>query len=143
MVAVSTVSPGEVNNWNSQRSAASQNLLGQHAQSLYQRQLSEMDFSRNLGDFNRNADQQRLQLPSQFLQRGGLTNGLYRSALGRMTQERLSGLSGLQNRYQAQQGGFILGDRGAEDEYANTLMRILGEQYARQAQAATGIGGFL
>lgn len=142
MVAVSTVSPAETMNWNSQRTAAQQNLLGSKAQGLYQRQLAEMDYSRNLGDFNRQADRARTQVPTQFAQRGMLQSGLYLQALQRLAQDRLSGLSGIQNQYQAQQGGFILGDRNAEDEYANNLMRILAEQYARQAQTATQIGGF-
>lgn len=143
MVAVSTISPAETMNFNNQRSAAQNNLLGGKAQNLYQRQLAEMDFSRNLGDFNRQADQSRLQIPGGFAQRGTLNSGLYLKALQRYAQDRLSGLSGLQGQYQAAQGGFILGDRGLEDQYADNLMRILAEQYARQAQVASQIGGGL
>ena len=143
MVAVSTISPAETMNFNNQRSAARQNLLASKAQNLYQRQLADMDFSRNLGDFNRQADQARNQIPTQFAQRGGLTNGLYLQALQRYAQDRISGLGNLQSQFQAGQGGRILQDRGFEDDYANALMQILGQQYARQAQVASGIGGFL
>ena len=142
MTSVSTVSPAETMNWNNQRNAVQQNLLGSKAQNLYQRQLSEMDYSRNLGDFNRQADQARLKVPTQFARQGTLNSGLYLNALQRLAQERLSGLGGIQNQYQASQGGMILGERNAEDEYANNLMRILAEQYARQAQTATQIGGW-
>lgn len=142
MTAVSTVSPAETMNWNSQRNAAQQNLLGSKAQNLYQRQLGEMDFSRNVGDFNRRADQQRMQVPTQFAQNGTLQSGLYLNALQRYAQERLSGLNGLQTQFQAQNGGQILEDRGLEDDYASQLMRILAEQYARQATTATQIGGW-
>lgn len=142
MVAVSTVSPAETMNWNNQKAGARQNLLAGQAQNLYQRQLAEMDYSRNLGDFNRQSDQTRRGIPGQFARNGTLRSGLYLKALQDYAQARLSGLSGLQSQYQQQMGGSILQRRGMEDEYGTDLMRILAEQYARQAQAATQIGGW-
>lgn len=143
MVAVSTVSPVEVQNWNNQKSASRQNMLAGQAQNMYQRQLAEMDYSRNLGDFNRQADKTRMQIPGKFAQQGTLNSGLYLKALQDYAQARLGGLSGLQGQYQQQAGGGILQHRGYQDSYDTDLMRILAEQYARQAQAATQLGGWL
>lgn len=142
MVAVSTVSPAEIMNWNNQKAAARQNMLAGQAQNLYQRQLAEMDYSRNLADFNRNADKARLQIPGRFAHQGMLHSGLYLKALQDYAQARLGGLSGLQSQYQRQAGGSILQHRGYQDAYDTDLMRILAEQYARQAQAATQLGGW-
>lgn len=143
MVAVSTVSPAETMNWNGQKADARQNLLGNKANALYQQQLSGLDYGQRLGQMGRKFDQARVQLPSQFAQRGLLQSGIYKNALAQYAQERLQAQNALQTQFQQQQGGFIFDDRGAEDQYAAAIQRILGEQYARQAQAATQIGGWL
>lgn len=143
MVAASTVSPGEVMNWNGQRADARQNLMATKAQTLYQRQLGDLQYSRNLKDMGRQFDQQRVGIPTQFARQGTLRSGLYQRALQNYGLDRLGALNGLQLAHMGGQGGLVLQDRGAEDQYASALQRILGEQYARQAQQAAGIGGWI
>ena len=143
MVAVSTVSPGETMNWANQRASASQNLLSSKTQNAYQQQLGNLDYGKNLANFTRQFDDARMQIPTQFAQRGTLNSGLYRSALARYAQERSAGFGSLQNQQQVSQGGFIFQDREAEDGYAAALQRILGEQYARQATMAGTIGSWV
>jgi hypothetical protein len=143
MVAVSTVSPGEILNWNGQRADARQNLLSQKANGLYQRHLGQMQYANDLKGLGRRFDQARTNLPTGFIQRGTLQSGLYKDALQRYAQERLGALNDLQLRHQSSQGGMVLQDRGFEDVYAAALQRILGEQYARQASTASGVGGWV
>lgn len=140
MVAVSTVSPGQTMAWNGQRADARQNLLGSKAGNLYQRQLSGLQYGQQMQQMGDKFNQARVQLPTQFAQRGTLRSGLYQNALARYAQERLQAQNGLQLQFQQGQGDFIFGDRDAEDSYAAALQRILGEQYAAQAQAAANIG---
>jgi hypothetical protein len=143
MAAVSTVSPAETMNWDSQRSSAQSNLLQNKAQNLYQQQLQGMAYGENLAGLNKRFDQQRMQVPGEHVRRGTFNSGLYRNGLQEYALERMSALQNLQQGQQVQQGNFILGDRGFEDDYASQIQRILAEQYARQAQAASGLGGFL
>lgn len=142
MVAVSTVSPAETMNWDSQRNGAQTNLLQNKASNLYQRQLSGLNYGEQLAAHGRRFGDIRTQIPGQHIQRGTFNSGLYQNALSRYAVERMGALANLQQGHQAQQGNFILGDRNAEDEYAMAIQRILAEQYARQAQAATQVGGW-
>lgn len=142
MVAVSTVSPGEILNWNGQKADARQNLLSQKAGNLYQQQLNGLQYGQQMADMGRKFNQARVQLPTQFAQRGTLHSGLYQNALQQYAQERLRAQSGLQTAFLQGQGGHVLADRGYEDDYASALQRILGETYARQVQAAAQFGGF-
>jgi len=130
-------------NWDSQRSGAQTNLLQNKAQNLYQQQLQGMQYGENLQNLNRSFDQRRMQVPGDHIRRGTFNSGLYRNGLQDYALERMQAMQNLQQGQQVQQGNFILGDRGFEDDYASTIQRILAEQYARQAQAASGVGGFL
>jgi hypothetical protein len=142
MVAVSTVSPGQTMAWNGQKADARQNLMGSKAGNLYQQQLSGLQYGQRLGDMQSKFNQARVQLPTQYAQRGILQSGIYKNALAQYAQERLRAQNSLQTQFQMEQGGFIFGDRQAEDDYAAALQRILGEQYGGQATAATNIGGW-
>jgi hypothetical protein len=128
--------------WNGQKADARQNLLSQKAGNLYQRQLSGLDYGQRLQQMGDKFNQARVQLPTSFAQRGTLKSGLYQNALQQYARERLMAHNQLQTQFMQGQGGHILADRGYEDDYASALQRILGETYARQAQAAAQFGGF-
>ena len=143
MVAASTVSPAEISNWASQRSSAKQNMLGTQAGSLYGRQMAGIDYGKSVRDFTKNAQNTRMGLPGAYQKRGLAQSGLYKHALENYAMDRQQGLGDLAMQYQGQIGQFVQGDRGAGDAYAQALQRIAAEQYARQAQQASQVGGWL
>lgn len=143
MVAVSTVSPGETMNWAGQKAGARQGLMSSKAQNLYQQQLSGLDLAKNLRNHSNQWNQTRMGISTPFAQQGTLQSGLYKNALQQYGRDRMNAYTDIQQGHQVQQGQFSLNDRGYEDDYASQLMRILGEQYARQATQASGIGSWI
>jgi hypothetical protein len=136
MPAVTTISPGEVMNFNSRSSAARQNLLSSKAAGEYQRQLQRIQFGDRVGDFERQANRGRMQLPTSFISRGVCNSGLYKNALSQYAVDRSSALKGLHTNFQLGQQDSIFNDRSSEDAFAAQMAQINAERYARQAQLA-------
>ena len=143
MVAASTVSPAEISNWASQRSGAQQNMLGTQAGSAYGRTLAGIDYGKSVRDFTKNAQNTRMKLPGAYQRQGLAQSGLYKHALENYAMDRQQGMGDLAMQYQGNIGQLVQGDRSATDSYAQALQRIAAEQYARQAQQASQVGGWL
>jgi hypothetical protein len=136
MPAVSTISPGEVMNYNNRSNAARQNLLNSKATSQYQKALQSIQYGQSRRNFERQANRTRNSIPTPFISRGLFNSGLYRNALSQYAQERAAGLGDMQTQFQLGQQGFTFADRQAEDAFAMQMAQIEAERYARQAQLA-------
>lgn len=136
MVAVSSISPQEVMSYNSRSNAATQNLLNSKATVGYQKALQGLQYGQDIGDFNRQADRSRNNLPRSFQARGLFNGGAYKQALSQYAVDRSAGLRNMGNQFQMNQLNSTFQDRAAEDSYANQMAQIEAERYARQAQLA-------
>lgn len=140
---VSTISPEQQMMYQQGRSnAAAQNLRGQ-AQTQYQQGLATQDYSDRTYDFNTAWNRRREDLPTSFIQRGLLNSGIYRNALRNYAIDRLSGQRQLQREYQQRMAGLTFQGRGYEDDYAETVANLFGNQYAAQAAIAAALRGIL
>lgn len=136
MPAVTSISPGEIVNYNSRQNSASENLLNSKATNQYQRALQDIQYGNSVGDYERQANRARMSLPTQWIKRGMFNSGLYKNALSQYAVDRAAGLRNMQNAYQIQQAGYTFNDRQAEDSYASQMAQIEAERYARQAELA-------
>ena len=140
---VSTISPAQQAQYAQGRSTAAYNRGRQGAQNIYQQGLARQQYSDNLQRFNTQQDRTREQLPSNYIQRGVFNSGIYRQALRNYALDRLMGRKQLQNNYQQQAAGLVFDNRGFEDEYADTMYNLFGNQYAAQASIASALKGIL
>lgn len=142
-MAMQGLSPSQLYNFQSQRNAYGQNLLGKKAQNTYQQQLANLQLHRSTQNFNDMWNDRRNALPTSYLQRGVYNSGIYQNALQNYARDRSSGLSDLLLNNQLQQAGLVLGNRGFEDEYARQMASNYAQQYATQADIASALRGAL
>lgn len=140
---VSTISPEQQAQYDQGRSNAAANLGRGKAQNAYQQGLAQRSYTDNLRDFNTQQGRVREGLPSEYIQRGVFNSGIYRNALRNYAMDRLSGQRRLQNNYQNQAAGLTMQGRGYEDDYAETMSNLFGNQYAAQASIASALKGIM
>lgn len=140
---VTTITPEQQQQYNQGRSNAAATRTRGVAQNQYQQGLAAQDFSDRTYDFNVAQNRQREQLPTNYIQRGVFDSGIYRDALKRYAIDRLSGQRRLQREYQQNAAGLTFQGRGYEDEYAETMANLFGNQYAAQASIASALKGIL
>jgi hypothetical protein len=141
--SVTTISPEQQLQYDQGRSNARQDLLRGRAGTQYQRGLLTQDYADRTQDFNTQWNRQRESLPTSYIQSGIFNSGIYRDALKRYAIDRLAGQRGLQRDYQQRMAGMTFDDRGAEDQYANTVSNLFGNQYAAQASIASALKGIM
>jgi len=140
---VSTISPEQEMQYAQGRSNARTDLLSEQARNQYNQGLLGQRFGEDVYDFEEQANRAREALPTSFVQGGIYHSGIFRDALKRYAIDRLSGERNLQRGYQDAQTGNILGSRTAEDQYAQTIANLFGNQYAAQASIASALKGIL
>lgn len=141
--AVSTISPQQLASFQQGRSNARIGNVQNQAQTQYQRGLASQTYADRTQDFNTQQGRAREQLPQSFIGQGTFRSGLYREALKRYAIDRLAGQRNLQRDYQREQAGLTFQSRGYEDELAQTLQNLYGQQYAAQAQIASALKGIM
>lgn len=140
---VSTITPEQQAQYQQGRSNATADRSRNQAGNIYQQGLASQQYADNLQSFNTQQNRTRENLPSSYIQRGVFNSGIYRDALRRYAIDRLQGQRGLQNNYQAQANGLVMQNRGYEDDYAETMANLFGNQYAAQASIASALKGIL
>lgn len=140
---VSTITPEQQAQYAQGRSNAAAALGRGSAENQYRQGLAAQDYADNTQDFETQQNRFRVDLPSQYVQRGIYHSGIYRDALRNYAIDRLSGQRRLQRRYQQDAAGLTLQGRGYEDEYAETMANLFGNQYAAQASIASALKGIL
>lgn len=140
---VSSITPEQELAYQQGRSNAQQDLLRSKAGVQYQQGLATQQYGDDVYDFEEQANRQREQLPTSFVQGGIYHSGIYREALKRYAIDRLRGQRNLQRSYQNRMAGLTFGDRSAEDDYAQTVANLFGNQYAAQASIASALKGIL
>lgn len=141
--SVSTISPEQLRNYNQGRSTARVGAAQDRARTAYQQGLATQTYGDRVGDYTRQQNYIRQGLPQQFIRGGTFRSGIYQEALKRYAIDRLTGLRNLQRDYQGEQAGLTFQGRGVEDELAQTLANLYGQQYAAQAQIASALKGIL
>lgn len=140
---VSTITPEQQAQYAQGRSNAAADRTRGVAQTQYNQGLATQDFADRTYDFNVAQNRQREQLPTGYIQRGVFDSGIYRDALRRYAVDRLAGQRRLQREYQQNMAGLTFQGRGFEDEYAETMANLFGNQYAAQASIASALKGIL
>lgn len=141
--AISSISPWQQMQYQQGRNTLNQNLLRNKAQTQYQRGLAKQQYTDQVADFGIEQGRVREQLPTSYIQRGVFNSGIYRQALRDYAVDRLRGQRELQRGYQAQQNQLTMQDRGYEDEYAQAMANLYGNQFAAQAQIASTLQGLM
>lgn len=140
---VSTISPAQQLQYQQGRSNARvQNIRGQ-AQNQYQQGLLQQGYQDDVQDYNTQQNRHREGLSSPFIQGGLFRSGIYRDALKKYAIDRLAGQRRLQRNFQNQAAGLTFESRGMEDDYAQTVANLFGNQYAAQASIASALKGIL
>ncbi len=140
---VSTITPEQQFSYDQGRSNARTDLLRSKATNQYQQGLSQQDYADTVYDYETDQNRRREALPTTFIQGGIFNSGIYREALKRYAIDRLAGQRNIQRNFQQRQNDLTFGDRGAEDQYAQTVANLFGNQYAAQASIASALKGIL
>lgn len=140
---VTTITPEQQMQYQQGRNNARSDLLRSKAGTQYQQGLATQDYADRFQDYETEQNRKRESLPTSFIQGGIYNSGIYREALRRYAIDRLSGQRNLQRGYQQRMADLTFGDRGAEDDYAQTIANLFGNQYAAQAGIASALKGIL
>lgn len=141
--AVTTITPEQQLQYDQGRSNARQQLLASQAQNQYRMGQGTQAYGDTVYDFETAQNRQREAMPSAFVQGGIYHSGIWREALKRYAIDRLAGQRNIQRGYQNQMNDLVMGGRGYEDQYANTVANLFGNQYAAQASIASALKGIL
>jgi len=140
---VPTITSQQMQQFNQERSNASQGLLTSQANTQYQRELGDLAFKQNLGKFNIDWGRQRQQVPTQHIQRGTFNSGMYQQALQDYGQNRLMGLNDLSTQHQLGNMNYTMQNRGAEDDYARSMMGSYNREFSTKADLASALRGIM
>lgn len=141
--SVSTIGPEQLLNYQQGRSGARVGATQDRARTQYQQGLAAQTYADRTQDYTTQQGRIRENLPQQFINRGTFRSGIYQQALKQYAIDRLTGLRNLQRDYQAEQAGLTFQGRGIEDELAQTLANLYGQQNAAQQQIASALKGIL
>lgn len=139
--SVSTITPQQLASFQQGRSTARVGATQDRARTSYQQGLATQTYADRVGDYTRQQNRIREGVPSQFINRGTFRSGIYQEALKQYAIDRLTGLRNLQRDYQGEQAGLTFQSRGIEDELAQTLANLYGQQNAAQQQIAAALKG--
>jgi len=139
----STISPEQQLQYQQGRANARQENLRGQAQTRYQSGLAQADYSNDLYNFNTDQNRRREGMSSPFIQGGIFRSGIYRDALRKYAIDRLAGQNQLSRAFQNRMAGLTFQGRDYNDQYAQTVANLYGNQYAAQASIASALKGIL
>lgn len=140
---VSTIDPMQQMQYQQGRSNARTQNLRNQADTKYQQGLAQQQYGEDLYDYNVQQNRRREGLSSPFIQAGLFNSGIYRDALRKYAMDRLSGQRQLARGFQNRMAGLTFQGRGYEDDYAQTVANLFGNQYAAQASIASALKGIM
>ncbi len=134
----------ELASFQDRRRAANNTYLEGRTNLDLQRGQARRGFGDQVRDWRQNTTEQRQAMPGQYAQRGLLTSGIYRGALGDQSRQSLEAYSRILRDRNAAMGGFDLQLGGLERARAGQLQDIESQKRARLMELALqlhGIGG--
>lgn len=140
---MASLSPTQLAQYQNQRNTAKQGLLTNQAQNQYQSQLLDISQSADARRFGTQWDRTRVNLPTNYIQRGVFDSGIYQTGLQNYALDRYQDFEKMQNQYQQAKGGLALQGRGYQDDYARQMYGSYGAQYASAAELAAQLRGVL
>lgn len=131
----------ELASFNSRRAGARNNYSNYLAGSTYNRGVAAQDYTQHSQRATQQWDQQRQNVPDEYLRRGILHSGLYGQGLNNYAQARQQNLGDLSQGYQRQQAQYGFGEQNAAGGMNDALAMIDQQEAARRADIAASLKG--
>jgi hypothetical protein len=130
------LSPWETQQFTTQRANARQQMLTGRAEIQQLKTRRGLDYRDQRRDMTTDWDRRRVQLPTEYIQRGVFNSGIYRGALQEYAQDRQRAGRDLQRGYQTDIQDLIMQQRRITDQYQMTRRQSRADELARRAQVA-------
>jgi hypothetical protein len=111
------------------------------AQNNYQRQITNSQYQRNLGDLTRQYDKLRTAIPFKYAARGLSNSGLYKEGLTNYGNDRVRAFGNLRGAFDDQNAGFDLADQQLAKVRASAQSDLNEQEQTRMATVAASLRG--